>query len=264
MDKDDIQKKIEENESGNKSAIGRFLLSSIGGVIPFVGGIIGASASAWSEKEQNEMNKIFKLWMKFQEEELEQIGVTLIEVMQKLDFQNEEINKRITSQEYMGIIKKVFRDWSASDSERKRALLRNLLANSASCNITSDDVVKIFIEWVGKYTEAHFNVISLLFNKYGITRYNMWMELYGEKVREDSPEADLFKLIIHDLSTGHVIRQCRAVDNNGNFVKQTPLKKRNASPLLKSAFDDEKPYELTNLGKQFVHYTMNEIVDKIE
>lgn len=263
MDKEEIQKKIEENESGRKSAIGRFFLSSIGGVIPFVGGIIGASASAWSEKEQNEMNKIFKLWMKFQEEELEQIGVTLIEVMQKLDFQNEEINKRITSQEYMGIIKKVFRDWSASDSERKRSLLRNLLANSASCNITSDDVIKMFVEWVGKYTEAHFNVISLLFNKYGITRYDMWIELYGAKVREDSAEADLFKLIIQDLSTGHVIRQYRPVDYNGNFLKQKSVS-RNTSPHLKSAFDDEKPYELTSLGKQFVHYTMNEIVGKIE
>ena len=28
-------------------------------------------------------------------------------------------------------------------------------------------------------------------------------------------------------------------------------------------FDDEKPYVLTELGKQFVHYTMNEIVPRI-
>ena len=32
---------------------------------------------------------------------------------------------------------------------------------------------------------------------------------------------------------------------------------------MTSAFDDEKQYELTELGKQFVHYTMNEIVPRI-
>ena len=35
------------------------------------------------------------------------------------------------------------------------------------------------------------------------------------------------------------------------------------STTLKTAFDDEKEYELTGLGTQFVHYTMNEIVPKI-
>ncbi len=30
-----------------------------------------------------------------------------------------------------------------------------------------------------------------------------------------------------------------------------------------SAFEDTKPYVLTELGKQFVHYTMNEVVPRI-
>ena len=33
---------------------------------------------------------------------------------------------------------------------------------------------------------------------------------------------------------------------------------------MKSAFDDEKGYELTALGRQFVHYAMNEITPKLE
>lgn len=32
---------------------------------------------------------------------------------------------------------------------------------------------------------------------------------------------------------------------------------------MKSAFDDQDGYELTALGKQFVHYAMNEITPKI-
>lgn len=32
---------------------------------------------------------------------------------------------------------------------------------------------------------------------------------------------------------------------------------------MESAFEDTKPYVLTELGKQFVHYTMNEVVTRI-
>jgi hypothetical protein len=32
---------------------------------------------------------------------------------------------------------------------------------------------------------------------------------------------------------------------------------------MESAFEDTKPYVLTELGKQFVHYTMNELVTRI-
>ena len=33
---------------------------------------------------------------------------------------------------------------------------------------------------------------------------------------------------------------------------------------MKSAFDDNELYELTEIGKQFIHYAQNEIVPKIE
>jgi len=32
---------------------------------------------------------------------------------------------------------------------------------------------------------------------------------------------------------------------------------------MESAFEDTKPYVLTGLGKQFVHYTMSEVVPRI-
>ena len=33
---------------------------------------------------------------------------------------------------------------------------------------------------------------------------------------------------------------------------------------MESAFEETKPYVLTGLGEQFVHYTMNEVVKRIE
>ncbi len=91
----------------------------------------------------------------------------------------------------------------------------------------------------------------------------IWKELSGKSVREDSLEADLFKLLVRDLSMGSVIRQHRQTDYYGNFLKK-PVKKQGApSRTMKSAFDDAESYELTELGQQFVHYTMNEVVPRI-
>ena len=81
--------------------------------------------------------------------------------------------------------------------------------------------------------------------------------------REDSAEADLFKLLIHELTTGYVVRQHRETDYQGNFIKQRPQKSASTSTTMKSAFADDKQYELTELGKQFVHYAMNEIVPQL-
>jgi len=33
---------------------------------------------------------------------------------------------------------------------------------------------------------------------------------------------------------------------------------------MESPFEDTKQYVLTELGKQFVHYTMNELVSRLE
>jgi hypothetical protein len=92
----------------------------------------------------------------------------------------------------------------------------------------------------------------------------MWQNIHGKEVREDSAEADLFKLLVHDLSVGRVIRQHRETDYQGRFVKSSPKRSKHADSYMTSAFDDEREYELTQLGSWFVHYTMNEMVPKIE
>ena len=257
-------KDLEKILSGGKApCVIRAIMNILSGVVPLAGGVICAGAGAWSEKEQERINKLFETWLKIQAEEIEQIGKTLAEVFCRIDLNDEIIEKRISSPEYLSLIKQIFRDWSAGVSEKKRVYLRNLLANAAECRLATDSVVSVFIKWIDTFTELHLDVIALIYNDKGITRYDMWQYLYGQKVREDSPEADLFKLVIDDLSMGHVIRQERLVDYHGNFMKSAPRRK-SYSITLKSAFDNEKGYELTGMGYQFVHYTMNELVPKIE
>jgi hypothetical protein len=249
--------------NGKTPGFVRFILNALGGAIPFAGGIVTGATGKWSEHEQEKINKLLQSWLKVQAEEINKIGITLAEVMERINFHDDAIRERISSPEYLGLIKQVYRDWSAGDSEKKRIYLRNLLANAAESRLTSDSVISLFIKWMNEFSELHLDVISLTYKNKGITRYDMWQELYGERVREDSPEADLFKLVIDNLSMGHIIRQERLTDYYGNFLKSAPSRK-NRSPVMKSAFDNEKGYELTGVGTQFVHYTMNEIVPKIE
>ncbi len=237
----------------------RFALSCLGG-IPVVGGAFAGAGGAWSEAEQAHFNRVFAAWLKLQEAEVLEIGVTIAEILTRLDLNDEKVRERIESPEYLKLIKKCFRDWSAAESEEKRVLIRNLLLNAASHRICSDDVVRMFVQWIDVYSESHFAVIKHIYKNEGCTRAEIWAAVHGAPVREDSAEADLFKLLIHDLSTGHVVRQHRQKDYQGRFVKTAARPRGAPSPIITSAFDDDKPYELTELGKQFVRYTMEGVM----
>jgi hypothetical protein len=119
--------------------------------------------------------------------------------MARLDKGDEEIRKRVESSEYLRLVKKCFRDWSAAESEEKRRLIRNLLSNAAATKICTDDVISMFISWIDIYSEPHFAVIREIYKSPGTTRQQIWDMIHGVPVREDSAEADLFKLLVHDL-----------------------------------------------------------------
>jgi hypothetical protein len=266
-DRDTIRDEFEKAiESGAGPKIARFALACIAGAVPLVGGVFGAAGGAWSEAEQDRFKKIMASWLRLQEDEIREIGQTLAEVVLRVDQTDESVRHRIESKEYLSLLKKCFRDWSAAESDEKRTLIRNLLSNAAAPErLCSDNVLRLFVEWIDRYSEGHFAVIKAIYTNPGMTRQEIWSQIHGAVVREDSAEADLFKLFIHDLSVGHVIRQHREKDYEGRFIKATtPRRTKYRDPYAKSAFDDEKQYELTELGRWFVHYTMNEIVAKIE
>ncbi|PDS72382.1 hypothetical protein [Rhizobium phaseoli] len=245
----------------------RGAMNAAGGLVPFAGGIISAAAGAWGEHEQERANAFFRHWIDMLRAEMGEKEKTILEIMQRLDLHDEAIASRIQSPEFQSLLRKSFRDWAGADSEDKRSLVRNLLANAASSTVCSDDVVRLFMDWIKNFSELHLAVIGKVYNKNGITRAEIWNALGRAPVREDSPEADLFKLLIRDLSTGGIIRQNREVDNMGNFIRN-PSRPRGVSSggsnLLKSAFDHNESYQLTALGDQFVHYAMTDIPIKIE
>ena len=251
---------------GAKSAkIARGALQVVGGAVPFAGGILSAIAGAWSESEQERVNRFFEHWVRMLQDEIKEKEQTILEIMARLDLQDEEIAERVESKEFQSLLKKTFREWAGAESEEKRVYIRNILSNAAAARFTSDDVVRLFIDWVDQYSEMHFQVIGAIYNSNGITRGSIWTKIGRGQVREDSADADLYKLLFRDLSTGGIIRQHREVDYYGNFIpKQAQHRSKGSGqkPPV-SAFDTNEGYELTELGQQFVHYAMTDLPPRI-
>lgn len=218
-----------------------------------------------SEGEQQQINELQQEWLEEHRGKLREPGQTLFEILQRLETLGEEIEQRLQSEEYLALVRKAFRVWDQADTQEKRKLIQNLLTNAGGTPLTADDVVRLFIQWIDYSHEAHFAVIRCIYKSPGSTRADIWADVHGTEVREDSAGEDLFKLLIRDLSTGSVIRQHRDTTVDGRFVKKSAVRtpRGTASRVLKSAFDDVEQYELTDLGNQFVHYTMNEVVPRI-
>lgn len=244
----------------------RGILQAAGGAIPFAGGLFSAAAGHWSQQEQSRVNEFLHGWLQMMGDELQEKQRTIADIVTRLDMHDEKISERVRSDEYQSLVKKTFRNWAGTESTKKQEFIRNILTNAAATDLTSDDVVRLFIDWLQTYSEFHFAVIGDIYQNPGATRLEIWQRLGKGQPREDSPEADLYKLLFRDLSTGGVIRQHRETDYEGNFIpKRQPKGARRSAggARIKSAFDDEEPYELTALGDQFVHYAMTELIPKI-
>jgi len=135
--------------TGGKYARGA--LNALGGAIPFAGGILSAISGFWSETEQERVNSFLRHWLNMLEAELSEKQQTVLEIMQRLEMHDEQIADRVSSREYQSLLRKGFRDWAGAESEEKRVLIRNVLSNAAAASLVSDDVIRLFMEWIKIY-----------------------------------------------------------------------------------------------------------------
>ena len=248
---------------GWQRALKKFAAAALGS-LPWVGGFLAAAAAMPDEARAERENELRTEWLEEHQGKLEQLRRTLDEVSERFEALGPEISERVGSSEYLALVRQAFRAWDHAETDDKRRYIRNVLVNSAGTRLCPDDVIRLFIAWLDIYHESHFMVIREIFRHPCITRYDIWDQIFGEPPREDSAEADLYRLLIRDLSTGGVIRQSRATNAAGQFLRKRPVRRKGpVSSTMESAFEETKPYELTELGKQFVHYTMNEAVTRL-
>jgi hypothetical protein len=254
----------EMQQSRKFRALKKVAMAALGS-IPSVGGFLQAAVEFRDEETgQLKVNELYRQWLEEHADQMKRLGDTLAEIGRRLAQLDEAVADRIESDAFLSLVRQGFRTWDEAETEEKRILIQKLLTNAAGTKLCPDDLVRLFIDWIDIYHEAHFKVIQVVYKNRLVTRAYIWQEIYGDFPREDSAEADVFKLLIHDLSLGHVIRQHRPTTGDGRFLKKArPSRRLSASPVMKSAFDNADPYELTELGRQFVHYTMTELVPRI-
>jgi hypothetical protein len=98
-----LRKELDEAlAQGSGPKIARFALACLSG-IPFAGGVFSAASGAWSEKEQDNFNKIFSAWLKMQEDEIKEIGQTILEVFARIDQTDANVRTRLESKEYLAL-----------------------------------------------------------------------------------------------------------------------------------------------------------------
>lgn len=252
-------------KSSNSNKIARAAIQSVAGAIPVIGGVLSAAAGAWSEKEQDKINEFVAAYMQMMRDEMEEKHQTMADILLRLDMQDEKISERVKTSEYQSLVRKAFRDWAGAESQQKRNYIRNVLTNAAATDVSSNDTVRLFLDWLYRYSEFHLAVVGQIYRNPGATRLDIWEGLGKEAVRDDSADADLFRLLIRDLSTGGIIRQFRETDSRGSFIKTSNHNRprQTSSRVMTSAFEDDKPYVLTDLGSKFVHYAMTDIPVKI-
>jgi hypothetical protein len=254
-----ISEELAKSHTSKAHRIGeKFFLAALS-AIPWVGGFIAAAASIPKDEAEARADDLRTKWLEEHQRKLDQLRNTLNSIRGRFESLGPDVEARIQSPEYLALVRQAFRVWDESETEDKREFVANLVSNCAGTRLCSDDVIRLFIAWLADYHEAHFAVIREIHQNPGSTRFDIWSGVYGdgELPPEDGAEADLYRMLIRDLSTGGVIRQTRDTNEAGEFLRNRPPKRRRSAPqTLKSAFDDNEPYVLTELGKQFVHYTL--------
>jgi hypothetical protein len=250
--------------TNRRRLIEKFILAALGS-IPWVGGFISAAVNYKTEEGAIRTDNLQTQWLEEHGRKIAELMRDLEDIVGRFESLGPDVDKRIQSEDYLALVRRAFRVWDRADTEQKRRYIGNLVSNAAGTRLCPDDVVRLFIDWLDLYHEAHFAVIREIYKTPGTSRFLIWDAIYGELPREDSAEADLFRLLIRDLSTGGVIRQERETNQHGQFLRKKIPRRRGTTPsTIESAFEETKLYILTGLGQQFVHYTMSEVVPRID
>ena len=248
---------------GNKKYV-RMTLAALG-VIPWVGSLLGAGAGFWAETDQGKLNMLQKAWIQEHARKVQELATTLHQIYARLDAFGDRITQRIESEEYLTLVRRTFRSWDQADTNEKRQMLQRLITNAGAIELCPDDQVRMFANWIDQYHEAHFMIIREVYRNPGASKADIWDAIHPSgRPPDNSAEADLYKLLFHDLNVGHVVRHQRETNSEGQFLRQRRSPSRSQSGTLDSIFEDDKPQDLTELGKQFVHYVMKDVAPQIE
>ena len=144
-----------------------------------MGGFFSASASFWTESNQSSINELQRLWLQEHQRKLVNLGSDVEEIVHRFEELGAATELRIEDPGYLLLVEQAFRTWDKAATDEKRSLVKKIVSNAAGTSLCSDDVIRLFIEWIDYYHEAHFAVIREIYKAAGITRGEIWDRIYG-------------------------------------------------------------------------------------
>lgn len=235
------------------------LAATVLGVVPWVGAYLSVGASLAAEREQSAMNQALLRWLDVHEARFDALQASLTRVVREVEAAGEHARERLSDEAFLPLVRRAYQGWDRAQTDAKRARFERLLVNAAarrSEGWSEPDRLRLFVEWIERYDDAHIAIVAAVHAHPGLTRLGIWRAVgpRGPLPREDSSDADLFRMLVHDLSLGRVMRQRRAVTSAGQFQRKG--RTRGTGGVLESSFDDRDPYELSALGRDFVGFVL--------
>ena len=168
--------------SRRQRVVEKFILAALSS-IPWVGGFLSAAAEYRAEEGSLRQDSLQTRWLEEHQAKLGALRDTLQEIQGRFDSLGPVIDERIQSDQYLGLVRKAFRVWDEADTAEKHRYVANVVTNAAGTRVCSDDVVRLFLDWLELYHEAHFAVVREIFKNPGVTRRHVVRSLWRHTSR---------------------------------------------------------------------------------
>ena len=104
---DDVPEEIKQD--GKSKKIVKAGLDVLAAAIPYAGGLISAIKGAYQDKQQEKANAFLYNWISMLQDEIKEKQQTILEIMSRLNFQDEKIADKVSSTDFQSLSKKAFR-----------------------------------------------------------------------------------------------------------------------------------------------------------
>jgi len=156
---------VKSKPSGSRLVIEKFLLAALGS-IPWIGGFLSSAATLKTEEGARYVSNLHTRWLEEHAKKLSDFHATLGTILGRFENLGSTIDERIQSEEYLRLVRRAFRVWDDASTEEKRRYVANVVTNAAGTRLCSDDVIRLFLDWLDLYHESHFAVIGCTSSSY--------------------------------------------------------------------------------------------------
>ena len=118
-----IKAEIAKSSPNRRQRIFEAIALAALGSIPWLGGVLAAGAGYRFHESDVKRDELLGRWLQEHHQTLGALRATLEQIVTRVDGFGSEVEQRITSDQYLTLVRKTFRQWDASDTEEKRALL---------------------------------------------------------------------------------------------------------------------------------------------